>query len=114
MQKPSMNWIRERRDEIGISQDDLARRLQLEGETIDRSAIGHWENDRRVPRLNNRRFRQALAKALELDEAELLLKSGYHLYSEHTESGEEGAHIIDRLDPYRQDLAIRLLKALEN
>ena len=40
------HWLKQLRDEVGLTQDDLAARLQLEGvKKVSRSAIVNWESN---------------------------------------------------------------------
>lgn len=109
-----MNWLRQRRQEIGITvQEDLATQLQLEGVNVTRATISHWETDRNKPPLDDGQFRQALAKVLKLSEPELLRRAGYQTSTiGHSEAAQIGADIIDHLPPDKQDLAVRLLEQL--
>lgn len=109
-----MNWLRERRQEVGLTvQDDLVTQLQLEGVSVTRGAVSHWENDRNKPPLDNGEFRRALAKVLRLSEPELLRRAGYQTATVgRSEAAKIGADIIDDLPPDRQELAVRLLEQL--
>lgn len=109
-----MNWLKQRREEIGIkTQEELARRLQLEGFSIGRASISHWENDRYHPPLEDPLFRKVLAVVLRLTEPELLRRAGYEtVRTKRTAEAEIGADIIDQLPPEKRDLALRLLEQL--
>lgn len=109
-----MNWLRKRREEIGIdTQDELAARLQLEGESFTRAAISHWENDRNNPPLDLQSFRESLARVLELSVPEMLALAGYEVaQGEHSAAGERAAYIVDELPEEKRNLAIRLLEQL--
>lgn len=107
-----MNWIRQRRQELRISQAEVARQLQLEGQTVSDAAVSHWENERYNPPIEDDDFRKALGRVLKLNEAELLMRAGYSVATRHTEEAERAAHIIDRLPQDKRELAIKLLEAL--
>lgn len=109
-----MNWLKARRERVGIeSQEEFAALLQLEGFSITRAAISHWENGTRQPPFNNPMFRKALAKILRMSEPKLLRFAGYEVEdSIHTEEAERGAEIIDQLEPGKRELALRLLEQL--
>lgn len=110
-----MNWLKERREELGLSQDGLARELQLEGIEVTRGAIGHWEKGRYEPPLNNESFRRALGKVLNLKPAEILRRAGYEVnYGKHSDKAERAAHLIDKMKPEDQDKALRVLEALSS
>jgi len=62
-----MKWLKERRKQLGYSQDDLARFLQLAGFDVLRATISHWETGRFTPPLGNPAFVAELARILKLD-----------------------------------------------
>lgn len=109
-----MNWLRKRREQVGLeTQEDLASQLQLEGVTITRASISHWENSRNKPPLDDPQFREALAKVLRLSQPELLKLAGYEVSkTRYSDAAERAAIIVDELPPEKQDLAIRLLEQL--
>jgi transcriptional regulator with XRE-family HTH domain len=107
-----MHWIKQRREELGISQAELARRMETEGAPVSTAAVSHWEVERYNPPLEDDDFRKALGRALKLNEAELLTRAGYKVATQHTAEAERAAHIIDRLPPDKRELAIRILEAL--
>lgn len=110
-----MNWIKQRREELQLSQEDLARELQLEGVEISRSALSSWETGRYNPPLEDKEFRQHLAKALRLSVAEMLRRAEYEvLHGRHSDKGERAAHLVDQMKPEDQDKALRVLEALSN
>ena len=107
-----MNWLQQRREELKLTQEELARELQLAGVDISRSAVGSWESGQRSPQLDKTEFRQALARVLQLSEADLLLRAGFPIITKHSDEAERAAHIVDRLSPEKRELAIRILEAL--
>lgn len=110
-----MNWLKLRLDELNMSQSELTRLLQLEGTEVSPSAISHWTNGRYYPPLEDGDFRQALARALQLDVAEMLHRAGYQVLSgKHSDKAERAAILIDRMSPEEQDKALRVLEALSN
>lgn len=108
----NMNWIRQRRKELGYSQDDLARILQLAGHDVVRTTISHWEIGRAVPPLGDPGFVVELAKALKLDATTVLESAGYPIQSHHSPIGERAARLIDTFDEDKQKLALRLVESL--
>lgn len=109
-----MNWLKTKRERVGItSQEDFAARLQLEGITVTRSSISHWENGRFQPPLDNPDFRQALVRILKLSEPEILKLAGFKVEaSHHSDEAERAAMIVDQLPPDKRGLAVRLLEQL--
>lgn len=106
-------WLQNRRQSLGMSQEDLAARLQLEGFDIARSTVGHWEQSRYSPPFENPRFTKTLSSILDLPVPTMLQMAGFELSNQHTEAGEAAAYIIDDLPPDKQDLALRLLEQLK-
>lgn len=75
-----MNWIQTRRKQLGLSQEDLATRLQLLNIDVGRGAISHWEQGRYPPR-QDAKFVMAMAEALEMTSLSVLLNLGHELPS---------------------------------
>lgn len=108
-----MNWLKERRQVLEISQEELAARLQVMGIEVTNKIISHWENGRTPPPLKDAEFRHALASTLKLSVRDVLRLSGYEVGEvTHSEFGERAASIVDQLPPDKQVLAIRLLETL--
>jgi transcriptional regulator with XRE-family HTH domain len=107
-----MNWIRERRKELRLTQEDLTRLLQLEGFDYQRSAIGHWETGHNTPPTDDPAFVAALAKILKLDHLTILQMSGHQIRIHHSEEAERIARLIDELPADRRKLALKLVEQL--
>jgi transcriptional regulator with XRE-family HTH domain len=104
-------WLRERRKELNISQEELAARLQIEGVDFTAGTISHWENGRYNPPLEDPEFRHALAVSLRLSIRSLLSLAGYEVVEQsRTEAGERAAFIMDQLPPDKQNLALGILE----
>lgn len=102
-------WLRERRKELHLSQEELAARLQVRGFDLTPGAISHWENGRNIMPIEQTDFRQALAASLNLSVRELLKRAGYEvLRTARTDEAEIAAEIIDQLDSEHRKLALRL------
>ena len=112
----SINWLRQLREHVGLdTQEELAAQLQLEGFSFTRAAVSHWENGRYNPPLNDAEFRKALAKVLKVSQSELLRLAGFEVEKgDHSEAGEKAAHLIDKLPPDKQDLALKILEQFQN
>ena len=108
-----MKWLRERREELDINQDELTARLQLEGVAVTRATLSHWEVGRHSPPMNDPEFRLALARSLKLSIREVLQRSGYEVIQTHTDAGERAADIVDELPPDGRELALDLLRTIE-
>ncbi len=107
-----MNWIRQRREELGLTQDELTARLQTEGLDISRSSLSHWEVERAKPPLGDKQSRQAIARALKLSVKDVMKRSGYDVTEIHSSAAERAAHIVDQLDEDMQDKVVRMLETL--
>ncbi|MCK6577274.1 MAG: helix-turn-helix domain-containing protein [Anaerolineae bacterium] len=107
-----MNWMKSRREEIRLTQDEIVTQLQMRGVEVSRSAYAAWETGRNPPPLISPDFRSALANIFKLSETELLRRAGLAVYAEHTNEGERAADIVDALEPERRNLALKLLEQL--
>lgn len=106
-------WLQNRRQHLGISQEELASRLQLAGFDIGRSTISNWEQSRHSPPFDNPKFLKAISEILDLPVSKVLYMAGFDLTSQHGEIAEQAAYLIDSLPPDRQILALRLLESLK-
>ena len=107
-----MKWIKERRKELSLSQNDLARELQLHGYDYVRATIGHWESGYAPPPFGDPEFVRTFAKILRLDVGTVLHLSGYGIPVQHGEVSERIARIVDTFDETKQALALRLVEQL--
>jgi transcriptional regulator with XRE-family HTH domain len=108
-----MNWLKQRRIELKLRQEDLAAKLQLAGISVTHSAISHWESGRYRPPFEDERFQEALADILKMDVTYMLNLAGYKVKQvSHSEEAEEIAHIVDKLSPEKKSLAVRIIKEL--
>ena len=92
-----MNWIQSRRKKLNLSQDDLARNLQLAGYSVTRASVSHWENGRYLPPLEDEKFRMAISTALQMSESEMLTLAGYAIHNDDDTDAVRAAIIISRL-----------------
>lgn len=69
--KNGKHFLRQRREELGLSQGDLALRLNARGINLSRKAISEWERGKRRVTLNSP-VREALADALRWNLDELI------------------------------------------
>ena len=66
-----LHFLRKRRQELGLSQNDLALRLKSRGVQLSRKAISAWERGERYPQLDED-ILEALADALRWDLDQLM------------------------------------------
>lgn len=107
-----MNWLKERREALGLSQDELTARLQIEGVTVTRGSLSNWETGRHKPPLDEESFRTALSRALKMSVKEILKRSGYDVAVKHSDAAERAAYLVDQMDEETQDKAVRILEQL--
>lgn len=109
-----MEWLRERREQLALNQDEIAAQLQVAGFDISRSSVSHWENGRYRPPLNDPDFLSAFARILRMSESAVLKKSGFKILGAHSDEGERAAEIIDELDPEKRVLALKILEQFQD
>lgn len=73
------NWLKRKREELHLSQEELANSLQLRGLDISRATISHWEMGKYAPPYDNPDFVNALAGILNMSVIEILAAAGYKL-----------------------------------
>lgn len=105
-------WIKTRREQIGLTQDELAAKLELAGFTLTRATISHWETGKAEPDFNNPRFRKALAESLKMSVHSMLVTAGYEFRSQFSEDALRAADIIDNLSEEKKKLALVLLEQI--
>lgn len=103
-------WLKNRRQHLGMSQEDLAARLQLAGFDFERSTVGHWEQARYRPPFENPSFVKAMSEILDLPIPKMLYMAGFEIQTTHGELAEQAAYLIDSLPPDKQKLALRILE----
>lgn len=107
------NWIKRRREQLDINQEELATRLQLSGFAVTRASVSHWEVGRNQPPFDDAQFRQALANALKLSVPEMLHLAGYEVAEEDQSDDElRAVSIMKQLTPARRKLAVGILEQL--
>lgn len=106
-------WLKKRRVELNLSQDELAKRIQIAGYDIGSSTVSHWENGRYKMPLNEPDAREAIAVALELSVPDMLLMAGYEIATNFDESAQRAASIVQNLPPDAQRAAVDQLRVLE-
>ncbi len=108
------NVIKERREQLGLSQDDLAAQLQSSGLDITRATVSHWETGRYGSPLDCARSIVILAKVLKVPVADLLKLVGYEVtIADYGEAARRAAFIVEHLSPEVQQVAIQQLQVLQ-
>lgn len=106
------NWLRQRREQLHLNQEDVAARLQLAGFDIGRGAISHWEVGRTKPPFDDPEFTKALASVLKLSVNSVLKQAGYEIVTDLSEDARHAAEIVDQLPADRRRIALGLLEQL--
>ncbi len=108
------NWLRARREELHLSQEELSARLQVAGLNISRATVSHWETERYNIPLDNPELRHVLANILRMNIADMLLAAGYEISEgKRSPAARRAADIVDHLPPDAQGLALDYLQVLE-
>lgn len=114
MSREFKDFLRQRRDEIGISQGLAAKRLTEYGYETSDGRVGHWETGRNKPPLDNPQFRLALALTLEMTINEMLSELGYVTDQDDlSPEAQLAAVLVEQLPAMGKKLAIEYLKILE-
>lgn len=106
------NWIKQRRKEIGITQEELARRLQLSGQDVSRATVSHWEIDHAPVPMKAPEFVTSLSRALELPLIDMLYRAGYIESKDLSEEANRAAAIVEAMTPDRKRTALAVLEQL--
>jgi transcriptional regulator with XRE-family HTH domain len=108
------NFIRERREKLGINQGELADRLREAGLEVTRAAVSHWETGRHPSPFDNVRDILILAQVLGIELSEILRSAKSELAeSELSKAAQTAARIVDGLAPAAQQIALEQLRALQ-
>lgn len=109
-----MNWLKSRREELRLSQEEFKARLELAGLNVSRSTVSAWETARVPLPLEDKEARIILAHVLKMAVPTMLEAAGFEISGQYSKAAQQAADIVDRLPPYHQKLALELLYALEN
>jgi transcriptional regulator with XRE-family HTH domain len=105
-------WIKQRRKQIGVTQEELSARLQIRGFDISRATVSHWEQEQYQPPMQRPDFVKALAEALETEVLDVLVMAGYEIPSSVRRPAARAADLVERMPPERQKTALTLLESL--
>jgi transcriptional regulator with XRE-family HTH domain len=107
------NWIKEQRETLGLSQDELAAQLQAAGLDVTRATVSHWETGRYSSPFDNARAIVILANVLKIPVADLLKVAGYEVsIRDYGELARRAAFLVDQLSPEIQEIAVEQLLVL--
>jgi len=110
------HWLRRYRENLHLSQEELAAALQNAGLDFARSTIGTWESsDKSQPPIDDPEFRRVIANIFRISVTELLVAAGYEIdLDKYSETSRRAAYIVEQLPPEKQILAVRLLEQLRD
>lgn len=106
------NWISKRREQLGITQGDLAARLQIAGLDVTRATVSHWEKGRYHPPLHEPEGRRALSIALKMSIPSILTAAGFEISAKYGEDALKAAEIVEQLPEDQKRLAIGILEQI--
>lgn len=107
------DWIKRKREELHLSQDELAAQLQVEGYDVSRAAVSHWENGKYNPPLDNPEFVRSIARILKMSVNGVLIEAGYPIQlDDFSEAARRAADIVNQLPSTKQSLALGILEQL--
>src|SRR4051794_30304523 len=110
----SNSWIKERREVLGLSQDELVAQLQTAGLDVTRATVSHWETGRYSSPLDSARSIVILADVLKISLADLLKVVGHDVsIGNYGESARRAAFIVEQLSPDIQEVALEQLQVLQ-
>lgn len=100
-------WIKKRREHLGLSQEELVARLQLNGLDVARSTVSSWEIGKHVTPLDSLIAVRAIAQSLEMSLGEIMGELGYLLPDQSLDPAERA--VINALRRGDKLEAIRLI-----
>lgn len=106
-----MNWIKERREALGLTQEQLVAKIQTNGYNVSRGTLSHWEMNKTLPPLHIPACANALSIALRMSVLNVLRAGGYNI-QESSEKAKRAADLVNQLPLKEQDTALDLLEVL--
>lgn len=85
------SWLRQKRELLNLSQEELAARLQLAGLSVTRATVSHWETGRVPSPLDEATALKAISEALDVSVDEILEEIGIHTTTDHLSPREREA-----------------------
>jgi len=105
----SAHWLKQRRESLKITQEQLAERLSAGGMPITKAAISKWEMGKTPLPLQTPENRKLIADALELSISELLVLAGYEIDNDMTPQARIIADMYDRLTDTDRETVLMML-----
>jgi len=110
----SSHWLKQRREALQITQEQLAERLSAGGMPLTKAAISKWEVSKAPLPLQTPENRRLIADALELTILELLVLDGYEIHNEWSHETRLIATLFDTLPPDDQDTVLIMMQHLKD
>lgn len=107
-----MKQLKERRKELGLTQEALAERLNNYGLSVSREAVAGWElGNYRIP-IGDPHAIEALAKALQVSVQEILSWYGYNFDSNDDDQVLQAESLFNKMTPGQRKRALKILRIL--
>jgi len=103
------HWINHRREQLNMTQKDLAERLTKLGLPLTPGAISQWEKYRVPVPLQIAENRKIISQALALPIREMLILDGYEIEDNWSQSARLVAMLYETLEPSKQETLLILL-----
>jgi len=110
----STHWLKQRREALQITQEQLAERLSAGGMPLTKAAISKWEVSKAPLPLQTPENRRLIADALELTILELLILDGYEIQDDWSYQTRLVAMLFDSLPPDDQDTVLMMMQHLKD
>jgi transcriptional regulator with XRE-family HTH domain len=109
----NVNWMLNRREELKLSQEELATRLQLVGLNVSRATVSHWETGKHYPPFHDVEFINKFSQVLEISVLELFERAGYTILKPSTKTAiKRAAFLLARMSPEKEEIALKILETL--
>ena len=102
-------WMKQRREQLGISQSDFATLLSRQGLTIKKSAVSKWETGHTPLPLQTPENRRIIAGALQISIQELLILAGYEIETIYSHEARMVAIVFDQLLEAEKEAVIGMM-----
>jgi transcriptional regulator with XRE-family HTH domain len=102
-------WMKQRREQLGMSQSEFATLLSRQGLTIKKSAVSKWETGHTPLPLQTPENRRIIAGALQISIQELLILAGYEIETLFSHEARMVAIVFDQLLEAEKEAVIGMM-----
>jgi transcriptional regulator with XRE-family HTH domain len=103
-------WMKQRREQLGMSQSEFATLLSQQGLTIKKSAVSKWETGHTPLPLQAPENRRIIADALQISIQELLILAGYEIETLFSPEARMVAVVFDQLLAAEKEAVIGMME----